>query len=43
MEGFEWETKKKGVAVIDAISNQGVNENSSGVWCEGQAEVINVA
>ena len=37
------ETKKKGITVINAGCNQGVDKNGGSVECEGWAETINVA
>ena len=43
VDGFERETKEKGVAVVDAGSDQGVNKNGGGLRVKGRAEAVDVA
>ena len=43
VDGLERETKKKGVAVVDAGSDQGVNKNGGALRVKGRAEAVDVA
>ncbi|KAK7909417.1 hypothetical protein WMY93_014101 [Mugilogobius chulae] len=43
MESFLWETKQKGVAVIQVGSDEAVYEYGSGLWSEGGPETMDVA
>ena len=42
-DGLEGQTKEKGVTVIDAGSDQGVNKDGCAMGCDGWAEAVDVA